>query len=431
MRIAMVSEHASPLAALGGADAGGQNVYVAELSAELARLGHEVTVYTRRDDPSMPDRVATPLGVTIVHVPAGPPHPVPKDELLPYMGTFARVLIEEWTQTCPDVVHAHFWMSGLASTLAARQVDVPVVHTFHALGVVKHRHQGELDTSPTERLRIERLVGQAADRVLATCSDEVFELARMGLPRARMSVVPCGVNLDEFTPEGPTAPRSAKYRLLAVGRLVRRKGFDLAVSALRGLPDTELVIAGGADREQLADDPEARRLLGHAKRLGVAGRLHLLGRVARADMPALLRSADVVVCSPWYEPFGIVPLEAMACGVPVVATAVGGLTDTIVDGVTGLHVPPRQPAALLKALRGLLADETRRAAAAAAGRDRACSRYSWTRIAGEVQRVYEHTVAERQRTSDDTRRVAGEKAMENVQPTRGTSQCRRRQPSPI
>lgn len=432
MRIAMVSEHASPLAALGGADAGGQNVYVAELSAELARLGHEVTVYTRRDNTSVPARVTTPLGVTIVHVPAGPPQSVPKDELLPYMGAFGRFLAEEWRETCPHVVHAHFWMSGLASALAARQVNVPVVQTYHALGVVKHRHQGELDTSPAERLRIERLVGQAADRILATCSDEVFELVRMGVPRVRMSVVPCGVDIDEFSPEGPAAPRRAKHRLLAVGRLVQRKGFDLAVSALRGLPGTELVIAGGADQKQLADDREACRLIQHAKRLGVADRVRLLGRVARADMPALLRSADVVVCSPWYEPFGIVPLEAMACGVPVVATAVGGLTDTIVDGITGLHVPPRQPTALRKAIRALLADETCRAAVGAAGRDRACSRYSWSRITGEVLRVYEQTLADRGRMGDAACRVAGEKVMKGVQPPHGTLQShRRRQPSPI
>ena len=407
MKICMVSEHASPLATLGGVDAGGQNVYVADLSAELARRGHEVTVYTRRDDSSLPVRVSTPLGFDVVHVPAGPAQPVPKDELLPYMGEFARFLAERWRGDRPDVVHAHFWMSGLASALAARETGIAMVQTFHALGVVKRRHQGRSDTSPPDRIRIERLVGNAAERVLATCADEVFELVRMGLPRARISVVPCGVNVDEFVPDGPSAPRTATHRVLTVGRLVRRKGFDSAIAALPSLPDTELVIAGGAERRHLADDPEARRLIDRAKRLGVADRVRLPGRVARADMPALLRSADVVVCSPEYEPFGIVPLEAMACGVPVVATAVGGLNDTVVDGITGFHVPPRQPAALARALRELLADETLRSAVGAAGRDRACSRYSWPRVAGEVVRAYGQVCPDRQPIGGDTVRAAG------------------------
>ncbi|TKG71568.1 glycosyltransferase [Prauserella endophytica] len=392
MKISMVSEHANPLAALGEVDAGGQNVHVAELSAGLTRAGHDVTVYTRRDDREQPDEVVAPAGYRVVHVPAGPPRHVPKDELLPHMGDFARFLEQEWSVRRPDVAHAHFWMSGLASVIAARAVDVPVVQTFHALGVVKRRHQGAKDTSPADRIRLERLVGRSAARVAATCSDEVFELVRLGLPRDRMSVVLCGVDLDRFTPDGETASRGVRQRIVSVGRLVPRKGFDIAIAALPSLPNTELVIAGGPQEGRLADDEEARRLVARAERLGVADRVRLLGQVGRAEMPALLRSADVVVCTPWYEPFGIVPLEAMACGVPVVASAVGGLTDTVVDGVTGSHVPPRRPDALAAALRRLLADRTLREAFGIAGADRARCRYSWDRVAADTYRVYERAV---------------------------------------
>jgi glycosyltransferase involved in cell wall biosynthesis len=385
----MVSEHASPLAALGGVDAGGQNVYVAQLSAGLARLGHEVTVYTRRDDTSLPERVPTEAGFDVVHVPAGPPEPVAKDDLVPYLDDFHQYLRVAWTEQRPDVVHAHFWMSGLVSVLAGREIGVPVIQTFHALGVVKRRHQGDADTSPATRVPVERMIGRTADRVLATCSDEVFELARLGVPHDRVSVVPCGVDVDRFTPTGPAVPRTDRRRLLAVGRLVPRKGFDLAIEALAGLPDTELVVVGGTEAGRLGDDPEARRLREHATALGVADRVRLVGRIAATDMPAWFRSADVVVCSPWYEPFGIVPIEAMACGIPVVATAVGGLTDTVVNGVTGLHVPPRRRDLLAGALRGLLDDPVRRRAFGAAGRDRARARFSWQRVSAETMRVYE------------------------------------------
>ncbi|WP_116103694.1 glycosyltransferase [Amycolatopsis thermalba] len=395
MKISMVSEHANPLAVLGEVDAGGQNLHVAELSAALCRQGHDVTVYTRRDDRAQPEQVRALAGYRVVHVPAGPAERLPKDELLPHMTEFGRYLAKSWQRDTPDVVHAHFWMSGLASLLATRGTDVPVVQTFHALGVVKKRYQGTADTSPPERVQLERLIGKNAARVAATCSDEVFELARMGLPRARMSVAPCGVDLERFTPDGPAAPRGTLHRIVSVGRLVPRKGFATAIAALPAVPGAELVSVGGPEQGRLADDPEAKRLLELARRLGVADRVRLLGQVTRDEMPSLLRSADLVVCTPWYEPFGIVPLEAMACGVPVVAAAVGGLIDTVVDGVTGELVPPKRPEALDATLRRLLGDPAQREAYGIAGCDRARSRYSWDRIAVDVLRIYEKALGDK------------------------------------
>ncbi|MPZ81892.1 MAG: glycosyltransferase [Actinophytocola sp.] len=404
MRIAMVSEHANPLAALGGVDAGGQNLLVAELSAALVRQGHQVTVYTRRDDPEPPDEIVTAHGYVVVHVPAGPAHHVPKDALPRYMGEFARFLRERWEADPPDVAHAHFWMSGLAAVSAGRVAGVPVVQTFHALGVVKRRHQGTADTSPEQRIGTERMLGREADRIAATCSDEVFELLRLGVPRARISVVPCGVDLEQFSPEGEAMPRGGfAHRLVSVGRLVPRKGFATVIAALRALPDTELIIAGGPDKSELGDDEHARFLRSFAESIGVADQVQLAGRVSRGDMPLLLRSADAVVCTPWYEPFGIVPLEAMACGVPVVAAAVGGLTDTVVDRVTGALVPPRKPRALAATLHHLLTHRSTREQMGAAGSDRACARYSWDRVATEITHVYERAVGS---TADATRRPA-------------------------
>lgn len=403
MKISMVSEHASPLAALGGVDAGGQNVHVAALSSSLAERGHQVTVYTRRDSPDLPARVPVGPGLTVVHVDAGPACHIPKDELLPFMGELADGICEDWGDDIPDVVHAHFWMSGLAAIQASKRAraaaPVPVLQTFHALGSVKRRHQGTADTSPPARAWLEPWVGRTADWVIATCPDEVFELKSLGISRSKISVAPCGVDLTLFpgTSDAETKPRT--HRILSVGRLVQRKGVDLVVRALpllaeAGLNDVELLIVGGSgDALTLQEDPEAQRLRLLAKELGVEDKVTLRGQVPRDAMPGIFRSADAVVCTPWYEPFGIVPLEAMACGVPVVAAAVGGLRETVVDQETGLQVPPKNPEAIAEALVRLLGDPALRAGMGRAGVRRARSRYTWDRIAADTEKAYRSVLA--------------------------------------
>ncbi|MEU2349015.1 glycosyltransferase [Modestobacter sp. NPDC049651] len=395
MKIDLVSEHASPLAAIGGVDAGGQNVHVAALAAGLAKRGHDVTVHTRRDDADLPARVETADGYTVAHVDAGPPRAVPKDDLLQHMGTFADVLRAQWAADAPDVVHAHFWMSGLASVQAASRLGIPVLQTFHALGSVKRRHQGDADTSPEQRIDLERGLLQDVTHVVATCTDEVFELRRLGVATEKVSIVPCGVDTSVFTPRGPVAPKNDRKRLLVLGRLVERKGQEDAVRALVEVPDAELVVVGGPPVPELGTDPEVQRLRAVAERLGVADRLVFTGSVSRADVPSWVRSADVVLAVPWYEPFGITPLEAMACGRPVVATAVGGLVDSVVDGVTGDLVPPRDPHRLGEVLAALLADDDRRTAYGAAGVKRARSRYRWSRVVADTDAVYRQVLSQR------------------------------------
>jgi D-inositol-3-phosphate glycosyltransferase len=394
VRIALVSEHASPLAALGAVDAGGQNVHVAALARELGARGIDTVVHTRRDDPALPKRLEFAPGALVEHVDAGPPEPLSKDLLLPYMDEFAAELARSWTVEPPNVVHSHFWMSGRAALAAAQPFHIPVVHTFHALGVVKKRHQGAKDTSPPERLAEERSIVAAADHIVATCTDEVFELLRLGAGRGRISVVPCGVDTELFRPDGPVEPGRVVPRVVVVTRLVERKGVADVIAALPSLPGVELVVAGGGEADLIDDDPEGRRLAALAEELGVFQRIELRGRIDREHVARLLRSADVVVCSPWYEPFGIVPLEAMACGRPVVASAVGGLIDTVVHGVTGLHVPPRRPDKLAQAIGRLLADPVLCERLGAAGAERARSRYKWARVADATLDVYLEVLAE-------------------------------------
>ena len=378
MRIAMVSDRA--------------NTHVHNLSAALARGGHEVTVYMRRDDPDKPDEV-TESGYRVVAVPAGPAEPLPDAELSAHMDEFARFVRERWEAEPPDVVHAHHWLPGLAAMSAGEVTGVPVVQTFHTVADLELRHLG--DEQPRERAGTERTVANEARWIAATCNDELRDVVQMGVSRARISVVSGGVDLDLFVPEGERQPREKyPHRLVAAGDLLPRNGFVTAIAALRALPDTELVIAGGPDKSELGADEHARFLRSFAGSMNVEDQVRLVGHVPHEDMPALLRSADAVVCTPWYDPFGTVALEAMACGVPVVAAAVGGLADVVVDGITGLLVTPRKPRELAGALRRLVGQRALGEQFGAAGRDRAWARFGWDRVAGEAARVYERATAD-------------------------------------
>jgi glycosyltransferase involved in cell wall biosynthesis len=391
MKLALVSEHANPLAALGGVDAGGQNVHVAALAGGLAERGHDVTVYSRRDSVSAPTRTRCPDGYVVELVPAGPPSDVPKDELLPFMPAFGDYLREQWQSEPVDLVHAHFWMSGLAALRAVEPTGTPLVQTFHALGSVKRRQQGAADTSPPERVDLERKLCRSVDRVIATCRDEVAELRDLGLDAGRASVIPCGVDVDVFQPQ-PAGPHDRAH-LLVIGRIVTRKGIGNVIEALAELPGTHLTVAGGPRADALEADPEIVRLNELAERLGVRDRVRFVGAVPREQVPALMCAADIVVSVPWYEPFGIVPVEAMACGRPFVGSAVGGLLDTVLPGVTGELVPPRRPDALAAVLRELLADPERRAAYGRAGRERAVEHYPWKRVVEQTEQVYAEVAA--------------------------------------
>ena len=404
MRIAMVSEHASPLATVGGVDAGGQNVHVAALADALAARGHDVVVYTRADAPDLPSRTLTASGVHVEHVVAGPTTHIAKDDLLPYMSTFADGLAQRWSQNRPDVVHSHFWMSGMTSIRAAAHLDIPVVATFHALGTVKRRWQKADDTSPAERIGTEREIARRADRVIATCRDEVRELRAMGVPTSHVDVIPCGVDTSLFRPYDPSMPPGysgpqrqpgAAPQLLALGRLVPRKGIEDSIRALASMPDARLLVVGGPAAEGLDTDPEVARLRRIAEASGVSDRVHFTGHVSRVDLPALIRSCDVVLAVPWYEPFGIVPIEAMACGVPVVATAVGGMLDTIVDGVTGAFVQPGCPDRIAAATRAMLDDDAACRAMGRRGAARVRDLYTWNRIAAQTERSYDTVLADR------------------------------------
>jgi D-inositol-3-phosphate glycosyltransferase len=375
VHIAMISEHASPLGT------GEQDAHLADLSAALAEQGHDVRVYTRREDPDVAEVVITPSGVHVVHIVAGPVRALPPDLLLPHMGEFARLLGEQWREGwVPDVAHAHFWTSGLAAVTAAKQIGIPVVQSFHELG-----EAGEAAHGPS-RSGYERALGRAVDRVVAQTQEEVQGLVRIGVPRARLIMVPAGVDSERFTPDGPAVQRDPERpRILSVGKLVERKGFGDVIQAMRYVPDAEVVVIGGPSPDQLRADPGARLLRSMAEQFKVADRFRLVGSVPHRDMPSWYRSADLLVATPWDEQAA---LEAMACGVPIVGQASGALTETVVDGLTGDLVPARDPRALGGALRRLVNDKVRRFTYATAALDRARQAYSWKRVAAQIGSVY-------------------------------------------
>ncbi|MFG1702033.1 glycosyltransferase [Nonomuraea sp. M3C6] len=361
------------------ASAGGnQRHRILAVARELGRE-HHVTIYTRRDNTEGKPKTRVAPGVTLEHIDVGPPKELAADEVAPFLNDVGHHLMERWSQDRPDVIHAHSWTYGLAAVAGAKGLSVPVTQTFHAVDAT--------------HIELERALGRRADAVIAGSGDEESALIRLGVPRGNIAVVPYGVDTERFQRRGAVATRGTRKRLLHVGPLTTDRGAHTIVRALQGLGDVELVIAGGPEPEDLDADRDARRLRALAEQLGVADRVTLLGQVRRAAVPKLMRSADSVVSVPREAVTGIVALEAMACGVPVIASAVGAHLDSIIDGVTGLLVPPDRPARTARLARELLWDPTLRTALGYAGADRARSRYSWERVSQELVRVYEATCA--------------------------------------
>ena len=389
MRIALIAQNGSPLTHVTGQEPVSQAASVAAYARGLAKLGHRVTIYARRDARALPGSVILAPRVTVEHVIAGPPEPLAGAELAANIAEFSDQLGQRWRKNPPSVAHSFFWTSGLAALAAARGHDIPLVQTFGTLGVAERRHSSPADGNVV-RIRLEAGLARNAHAVLAGTAAEAADLLSMGVPRASMTVIPCGVDTTEFAPGGPVAKRGSHPRLLTVSRLDERQGLDTLVHVLTRVPGAELVIAGGPARAQLRKDKTYLRLTRLAGRLGVADRLSVTGKVAPGGLPALLRSADLLVSAAPYDASGAVTLAAMSCGTPVAALAAGASADAVVDGTTGVLVPPGRTGLLARRVRDLLASPLRLEAFGIAAADRARARYSWDRISRETLAVYEH-----------------------------------------
>jgi len=390
MRIALIAAH-GPLA---HDTAGIQSAQPTSLARALAGHGHRVTLYTRRDTANSPRTAILGRGVSVEHITAGPARPLSAEETARYMPGFAAQLADRWRVRQPDVVHAFSWTSGLAAIGAARNTDLPVLQTFESLGSAERRQLRNSDVSAC-RVKLEASIGRTVAGVLAGSADEADELARLAVPKSAIRVVPCGIDTDLFSPEGDTAERGTAARLIAVAPDGTTRGLEAVVRALTQLPDADLVIVGGPDARHLPRTGPFRELAQLATAVRVRNRITFAGEVSAADLPALLRSADVMVSSSPYEPTGIAAIQAMACGTPAVVSAVGGHRDAVIDGITGLLVAPEHPAMLAHRVRSLLARPALLQAYGIAAADRASSRYSLGRIGQETAAAYERCLRAR------------------------------------
>lgn len=413
-RIALISDHASPLAAPGSIDCGGQNVYVAHLARELAMSGHMVDVFTRRDAIGQKQVVRWRDNIRVVNVPAGPAQHVPKEQLLPHVQAFAR-FTARFARHQPamyDIVHANFFMSGMVAQHLKQALGIPFVITFHALGQVRRLAQGAADAFPPARMRIETLLMQQADRIIAECAQDRLDMEQLyGASPGRIAVAPCGFDPAELWPQDQLEARSQlglasgpgadRFTVLQLGRMVPRKGVDTVIQATALLRahhgiDAQLLVVGGDIHTGGRDGPEMARLRALAGRLGILDHVHFVGQKPREELRTWYSAADVFVTTPWYEPFGITPVEAMACARPVIGSEVGGIKSTVVDGSTGFLVPSRDPQAVAERLATLKRNPLLARTMGDAGLRRAYRHYTWRSVAHQVAAVYSAVLAEAQ-----------------------------------
>jgi D-inositol-3-phosphate glycosyltransferase len=388
-RVAVLSLHTSPLAQPGRGDSGGMNVYVRELVSALAQAGVDCRVYVRRWDEDLPKRVAVEPGFEVVHVPAGPPR-LAKESLTSIVDEFADWVADDVTSFEPQAVHANYWLSGVVGAELKRRLSLPLVSTFHTLARVKA--QGG-DDEPERRARAEAEVMACSDAVVANCSPEARQLTELyGLDPARIEIVTPGVDHAFFSPGDPRGARWAldvgpSPLLLFAGRIQPLKGADVAVRALAGLRrhDAQLWIVGGASGADGA--AELGRVRALAAELGVAPRVRFVAPQPHHLLSTYYRAADVCLVPSRSESFGLVALEAAACGVPVVASAVGGLLTLVEHGRTGYLVDGRDPADFAAWADMILDDPVlhRRLSVSAAARARI---YTWSTSAARLRRLY-------------------------------------------
>lgn len=413
MRIALLSYHTCPLATLGGKDAGGMNVYVRDLALHLGREGIQLDVFTRSQDEHVP-HVLHDLGFgnRVAHIPAGPEHPLPKQQLVAHIPQYTDQILDfaDKKGIHYDLIHSHYWMSGLAAEKLAEAWGVPVIHMFHTLGKLKQLvAQNEDEAEGDYRLEGEARVIAGVDKIVAATTTEKDQLVKLyQADPGKITVIPPGVDLSHFYPIPPDEAKEyvgvplEKRILLFVGRIEPLKGIKTLLRAIAILrengqtgEDLCLAVIGGDLEDQAGQESGEMKLL-----MELRDEYHLqdlvtfLGKRSQDSLPYYYSAAEMVIMPSHYESFGMVALESMACGTPVIASLVGGLTHLVEDGVTGYHVPVEDPGALSGRIAGLLKDKALRYRM---GHDAFAfaKKYSWENISGRIIDLYQELVQER------------------------------------
>lgn len=418
MQIALLSIHTSPLARLGGKEAGGLNVYVAALAHALGQRGVTVDIFTRRHDPAnplSPATVALAPHIQLIYLPAGPAAPYDKNRILDHLPDLFTAIDGFAThhQRHYAVIHSHYWVSGVVALVLREHWQVPVLQMFHTLGALKNQvARGAEETETLRRIEIERNLLQHVDlTVAATELDRAQMVQHYAAPTERIRIVPPGVDITRFRPIDQAAARQqlglspTKQLVLGVGRMEPLKGFDALIEALarlqRNTPNqlgVELLLIGGGDEAHQSDwNSEQRRLDTLRHQFAVADRVHFVGAQPHERLPLFYAAADVFVMPSHYESFGMAALEALACGTPVIAANVGGLRTLIVDGQHGLLTPPHAPSVLAEKLTQLLADAPLRERLQVGALQRAAT-YSWAQITDQIYHIYQELSSQNQKT---------------------------------
>jgi len=413
MRIAMLSYHTCPLAILGGKDTGGMNVYVRELTRKLGRLGIHIDVFTRSQDEHVPS-VLHDLGYgnRVVHVPAGPQVPLPKQELADYIPTFSDYILEfAANKGCKyDLIHSHYWMSGIAARELQKVWDAPIIQMFHTLGLMKQRiAQNHEEAEGAYRINGEHEVLHLADRVVAATVAEMAQLQWLyHVDKEKIVVIPPGVDTSHFYPIPPDEAKAfigvpADCRmLLFVGRIKPLKGVDTLIQAIARMWQKGdisrhnlcmSIVGGEPDVSREAMTEEMSRLTTLSSDYGIDDFVTFLGRRSQETLPYYYSAADVVIMPSHYESFGMVALEAMACGTPVIATQVGGLAFLVQDGETGYHIPVGDVEALSDRLINLLEDDALHARMSKKAAEFAQD-YAWGKIADQMAELYQQVLVQ-------------------------------------
>jgi D-inositol-3-phosphate glycosyltransferase len=398
-RLAMISVHASPVAPMGGSKTGGMNVYIHELAQELGRRGIQVDVFTRRTDPAEPKfDLSIGAGVRVIAVEAGPAVPLAPDAIHPYLQSFtSRVIAFTVRHNLRyDMVYSHYWLSGLVALQLHESWRMPFLHMFHTLGIMKRHVTGGAQPHLETRIAEERRIAQNATTIVAATADEQRQLVRdYQAPSERIAVVPPGVNTARFFPwetANPFDPADERHLILYVGRIEPLKSVDTLIRALAILRDEHPAIADewvcaivGGDPDNVHDE-EMQRLRRLVREANLTEHVRFKGAIAPAKLAPVYRAASVLVLPSDYESFGMVALEAMACGTPVVASRVGGLVHLVRDGETGFLVEPRNPAEFASRLYAMVTQPEMRAGM---GQRSAliALRYSWGDVADQVLQV--------------------------------------------
>jgi len=390
-RVAVISLHTSPLAQPGSGDSGGMNVYVRELVSALSQAGIECTTFTRADRAGLPAEVLIEPGHRVVHIEAGP-HNLPK-EALPNITDEFRFGVLDWIarNEKPDVIHGNYWLSGVVGHQLKHDLDVPFVSTFHTLARVKAEGG---NPEPMWRDRAEAEIVNCADAICVSCTEEEQQFRRLyGDPQGRLEIIAPGVEHAFFAPGEQDGARRAlgldidRSLMLFVGRIQPLKGPDVAIRALYelGRVDADLLIVGGASGGD--GDHETARMHALVDELGLHDRVRFVEPQPHHILSTYYRAADVVLAPSRSESFGLVALEAMACGVPVVASAVGGLLSLIDDYSTGRLIDGRDPVDYAKAVAEILDNPLLRESMGAAAVEKS-RRYTWGFAAARLRRLY-------------------------------------------